>query len=397
MDITLKRRLGFFFIILLSLFSLTYSVFQVKKATMNPTLEIEREIFTSADNMINATGRGLAVFNLKYSSYENPFLNYSGVTSSVSDPEVLSTRFIRSIGGLPQSIEYLLFRSEVNNTDNVVSVNYTLALSHDFIVEDDTTLVIYLHTNTNETTLSLLGEDSQGNEIELMFDLSEAYNQYLLFIEPLSDIINVIKKVNVNNICQPLGYFKVENVFRILNLFDSIPAIDTVNLKKGQWWVRINDVEFPHRFHWEPLKALNVTSDIRLTVFPESSQTLNTLNYSWAIPDLGIVTTIRTLLIFTFSSSVEAPITKAEIILEEPGGMNVIDVTQNIIEALLDGSSNIRLEVPIPNYTGNCQVVVSYLYWSTLWSSLFLVSLSLIIIASIGFLIARRKGLVQNF
>ena len=141
-------------------------------------------------------------------------------------------------------------------------------------------------------------------------------------------------------------------------------------------------------------KALNVTSDIRLTVFPESSQTLNTLNYSWAIPDLGIVTTIRTLLIFTFSSSIEAPITKAEIILEEPGGMTVMDVTQNIIDALLDGSPNTRLEVPIPNYTGNCQVVVSYLYWSTLWSSLFLVSLSLIIIASIGFLIARRKGLV---
>ena len=193
MEITLKRRLGFFFILLLSLFSLTYSVFQVKKAAMNPTLEIEREIFTSADSMINATGRGLTVFNLKYSSYENPFLNYSGVTSSVNDPEVLSTRFVRSIGRPPQNIEYLLFRSEVNNTDKVVCVNYTLGLSSGYIVKDKTTLVLYLHTNNNETTLSLIGEDSQGSEIEIIFDLSEAYNQYVLYIEPLSDMINVIK------------------------------------------------------------------------------------------------------------------------------------------------------------------------------------------------------------
>ncbi|MBA7494788.1 hypothetical protein ES702_05365 [subsurface metagenome] len=362
-------------------------MFQVLEAAPNPVLQVKRYMFTPANSLINVTGRFTATINLHQTSFKNPFLKYANVTVSVDEPTVLSTQFKRFRGSPPQSIEFLHLQTIVNNTERTVAVNYTFELMHEYLIKDRTTLVLDLSTNLNGTKLSLLGEDLEGNEANVTLILEEAYEQqqlYFLYVKPIHDLLKTVRKVLVTHVCQPRGYFEINTVFRILNIFDDKPSIDSKKLVQGEWSTRIDNLNFPHRFRWEQLKAMNMSVWITSSsIFPETISTLNTLKYLWKVPDPLNVTIYDAQVILTFSRSIEAPIIQAEIIVEENGISKVIDFVGNITEAFSDQSKFPRLEIPIPNYGRDCQVILSYLYWSPLWNVIALCSLFVIMIDSI--------------
>lgn len=385
----MERRLVVIPILLLSLTSLTYSLFQVKKATPNPTLLVERQIFTPASSLINATGHGLAVVNLKSSSFENPFINYSSVVSTADEQEVLKTRFIRSTDR--KNREYIQFLSIVNNTEKVVRVNHTIELAQEYLVDYRTTLVMYVWTNLNGARLSLLGTDSSGNETDIMFFLSEAFGDYYLYIRPVQDSLETIQRINLTHICQPEGYFKAQTLFYILNIFSEAPSIDSEDLVEGDWWVKIQNIEFPHTFSWEQLKAQNMTIIIRWSVDPEFTSTYNSVKYLWKVPDPVASTDFASIGI-NFDRVVEAPITQAQIIVEENGVPDTIDIVGNITEAFSSDSQYPRVDISIPNNGRNCQVVMTYLYWSPLWVAVALSSLTAISAVVLSSLFYRRMN-----
>lgn len=385
--IVLERRYVFFLVLLSLTILVVYSLFQVRKVVPNPVLEVEREIFTPAANMINVTGRGLAVVNLKYSSFMNPFLNYTDVTSFADDPDIISSRFVRSFGKLPHNIEYLLFRTVVNNTARSLQINYTLELAHDYVIKDESTFVLYGYTNLNGTGVCLIGENYEGSVSNVTFILSEAYREYYLYLKNIPKTLKIVNKINVTHNCQPVGFYSGETVFRILNIFDNKPSINFEELVEGQWWVRIDDIEFPHRFRWNQLKALNTTMNLRLFLVPDFNTSLNMMNYIWNVPDVLNVSISQASLIVSLSHSVEAHLDQARIILEENGAPTLLDVKDQIIEALSSSSTNPRLVVSIPNYGRNGKVVIRYRYWSSVWLGVMVFSL---IAISAGIVVARR-------
>ena len=113
----MKRNTAFAFVIIVCLISLTYSLLQVKQVKPNLVLGIEKDFFIPASSVITAEGEGFAVVNLKRSIIKNPFINYSSVTSWHEDSDVLLTRFNRIVGNPPLNIEYMQFRSVINNTN----------------------------------------------------------------------------------------------------------------------------------------------------------------------------------------------------------------------------------------------------------------------------------------
>ncbi len=385
--IALERRLVLISVLLLALISLTYSLFQVKKVAPSPIFLVDRQIFTPATSLINFTGQGLATINLKTSSYENPFINYTDVTSDANDLEVLSTRFVRSVGG--RNREYISFITVVNNTEEIARVDHTLRLTNGFAVGEETTLVMYVYTDLNITRLSLIGEDSGGNQTDSAFYLDEAYNQYYLYVQPLEHSLKKIRRINLTHICPPRGFTKVRTVFRILNIFDDRPSIDSENLVQGQWWLKFGNLEFPHRFQWRQLKALNMTVNIRLYLDSESTSTLNTMKYVWRIPDLSARTDVVRIRIF-FDPSIEATITQAKILVEEDGIADTMDIMQNVTEVLSSESEDPKVEVYLPSQGRNFQVTVKYLYWTPFWSYTALFCVAVIIATVSVFLIYRR-------
>lgn len=377
-------------ILLLSLIALTYSLFQVNKAAPNPTLAIERYIFTPANNLINVTGSGYATINLHQTSFKNPFLKYDSVNSSIEDQEILSTQFKRSIGSPPDNIDFLQFQTVVNNTDEIVNVSYTFELEYEYPIKDRTTLVLYVYTSLEETKLSLLGKDSKGNETEITYVLDEAYEKYYLYIQPVPISLKTVQKVNLSYVCQPRGYTKINTIFRIMNLFDEKPSIDSKILQQGQWSVKIERLEFPHRFRWEQLKAINTSIWIKLNLEPESISTFNTLTYLWKIPDQLNVTINDASVIFVFSRSIEAPLTQARINIETNSTPKVIDVTGNISEAFISQSLAPRVVLSIPNNGKKGQVLIEYLYWPLLWNVIAFFCIAVIMIETTAILIYQK-------
>jgi hypothetical protein len=366
------------------------SVYQVKKAEPDPPASVEKYIFTPANNVIDVSGRGFASINLHRTSFETPFLNYRDVTSSFNSSDVLSTRFSRSVGTPPDNIDYLQFQTTVNNTNEEISVKYAFELSHEYTMTDKTKLVVYTFTNFNETELTLIGEDLEGNEDSFTLSLDEAYQKYFLYIIPIRTLTKV-NHVKLTYICQPEGHVKINTVFRILNLFDGAPTVDFQRLEQGALWLKIDDVEFPHRFVWKQLMAKNMTTLIKLNLEPKSISTVNTITYLWDIPNLTNATIYDANVIFVFSRSIEAPLSQAEISVEENGVPHVINVMENITQAFSDQSPNPRVVLSIPEYGKNCQISITYLYWHPFWTSIAFLSLAIIMVESIVILIYRRS------
>jgi hypothetical protein len=222
---------------------------QVKKVEPNLVLGVEKDFFTPTSNLITVEGDGFAVINLKRSSFKNPFINYSEVTSFFEDPDVLSTRFNRIVGKPPLNIEYMQFKNVVNNTNRIVSVNHTIELGQEYHVTDETTLALFVYTNTNGTRISLLGEDYENKSTNATFVLTEAYQKEYLYFYTIPNSLKTINKLYLTQVCPPNGYFKGETLFRLLNIFENRPSIDSEPLVEGQNWVRIEKVTFPHIFY----------------------------------------------------------------------------------------------------------------------------------------------------
>lgn len=390
----LDRRALAWAVLCLCLTSLSVSLLQVRRAAYPPSVRMSRAWKVPSDSMVNLSGVQDVYVSIFDTVFENAFINYTNIVILGADnPFVKTSWFARSV---PPDIPYIVFHTEIEAKDEEVQVYYEFVMPHSTNTTVNSTVVIYLHTNTNATYIEMDGLDANGTRISRTTDFKKAYQRYFLYIIPLRDYsFYEVDKIRIAYSCPPNSNISGWTVIRIFNIFDNVPAVDGVPLEQGDsGGVSLRGVKFPHFFEWRGLKPQNVSLSTTCWLNVSWSSTIHLINYTWLAPIREIDGLIDAYLDLFFYRPADAPISQARISLTENGHHQTIDIMSNVTEAFSNQPKEEwpRVLIPLPKEFQEVRVDVALLYWPSPWSEIALFSLVIMIIELLIFSYMKVKS-----
>lgn len=369
----------FWIILIVSLCLLSISLLNLGRAAYPPSVRISRVWRVQGDSILDLTGVQDVYIDLSTTIFENALVNYNEIVVSGSgSPSVKAAWFARSV---PPDSPYIVFHTEIDATDHDEEVNYDFVLPHVFDVSEQSTMVLYVHTNTNATRIEIDGLNVNGTSISMGMSFESAFQRYFLYVVPLREHgFYAIDQLSIVCYCPAGSNVNDYTVVKLVNILDDFPSVDGVTIQQGQSGVLLNGVAFAHSFDWIGLKPQNVSFSTTYWLSVSWSSTMSTIEYSFESPIKEMDGLSEVYLDMFFYRRADAPLVEAKVALDDTQ-QQLLDIKGNVTEAVLNQPNDEwpRFLTSLSPEIRWMVINVAFMFWPSPWQEIAVSSFAILL------------------